>query len=222
MQHKTSETSATHHLADWQGPPTRPFLELLRPSHRKPRAKGRAISLSGAPFVCRASRSGTQRASITRWRRVTRGAGGRMCSGPPPTPPQPRPCQSMSDFRRRSVGGLRRSWTISVAIDETLTAHLRCWVMGTSLGGLQLRTLAASESGDFENAARLRDQLSLLRGMPDADPSIEIATSRLARQQPGKMGLGTSDQVMAPPPGWKPQPRPDNLTRSSRSRRGGR
>jgi hypothetical protein len=75
---------------------------------------------------------------------------------------------------------------------------------------------AAAEAGDFEEAARLRDQLSLLRDQPDADVDQAIDTSRLKRQQPGKMGLGTSDQVMVPPPGWKPPPKPDNLTTNSR------
>jgi hypothetical protein len=81
---------------------------------------------------------------------------------------------------------------------------------------LRLDMEAASQAGDFEEAARLRDRLSLLRDQPDAAPSIDIDTSRLKRQEPGKMGLGTSDQVMKPPPGWKPPPRPDNLTTNSR------
>jgi hypothetical protein len=39
------------------------------------------------------------------------------------------------------------------------------------------------------------------------------------RQRPGAMGLGTSQQRVEPPPGWKPPPKPDPLTRGRGSRR---
>lgn len=82
---------------------------------------------------------------------------------------------------------------------------------------------AASAALDFEEAGRLRDQLSLLQGRPDADPDEEIDTSRLSRQVPGKMGLGTSDQAMVPPPGWSPPSKPDPMTSGWRGpRRRGR
>jgi hypothetical protein len=44
--------------------------------------------------------------------------------------------------------------------------------------------------------------------------------SKLRYQEPGKMGLGTSDQKMEPKPGWTPPKKPDLLTRNVRSRRG--
>lgn len=78
---------------------------------------------------------------------------------------------------------------------------------------LRLRMEAAAEAMDFEEAARLRDEYSLLRGAPDAEATGEIDTSRLKRQQPGAMGLGTSEQVMKPPPGWRPPPKPDPMTK---------
>ena len=56
---------------------------------------------------------------------------------------------------------------------------------------------AAAAEMDFEEAGRLRDQISVLRGRPD-DDATEIDTSRLERQQPGAMGLGTSDQKVSP------------------------
>lgn len=75
---------------------------------------------------------------------------------------------------------------------------------------------SATEALDFEEAARLRDRISLLRGRPDQDHAADFDTSRLKRQQPGKMGLGTSDQAMVPPPDWKPPPKPDLMTKGAR------
>lgn len=78
---------------------------------------------------------------------------------------------------------------------------------------------AAAAAMDFEEASRLRDRISLLRGAePGAD--AEIDTSGLERQQPGRMGLGTSQQRMTPPPGWKPPKKPDPMTRGRSRRRG--
>ena len=79
---------------------------------------------------------------------------------------------------------------------------------------------AAAEAGEFEEAARLRDQLSVLRGQQNPEIAGEFDTSRLKRQVPGKMGLGTSEQAVAPPPGWKPPPKPDFMTTGVR--KGGR
>ena len=61
----------------------------------------------------------------------------------------------------------------------------------SELEHLRLRMEAAAAAMDFEEAGRLRDQLSLLQGQPDASPRDDIDTSRLRRQQPGAMGLGT-------------------------------
>ena len=88
--------------------------------------------------------------------------------------------------------------------------------MTTALETLRLRMEAAAEAEDFEEAARLRDQYSLLRGQPDAEIPDEMDTSRLHRQQPGRMGLGTSEQAVVPPPGWKRPKRPDPMTSSTR------
>ena len=83
--------------------------------------------------------------------------------------------------------------------------------MDAVLEKLRLRMEAAAEAMDFEAAARLRDQISVLRGRDD-DDATGIDTSGLERHKPGAMGLGTSDQKMIPPPGWKPPPRPDPMT----------
>jgi hypothetical protein len=51
---------------------------------------------------------------------------------------------------------------------------------------------------------------------------IEFDTTGLERQQPGRMGLGTSQQRMTPPQGWKAPKKPDPLTRGRSRPRGGR
>jgi hypothetical protein len=89
--------------------------------------------------------------------------------------------------------------------------------MSRVLEDLRRRMEAAVEALDFEEASRLRDKISLLRGRPDIDTDQEIDTSRLRRQVPGQMGLGTSDQTMTPLPGWEPPKRPDPMTTGRRS-----
>lgn len=68
---------------------------------------------------------------------------------------------------------------------------------------------AAAAAMDFEQAGRLRDQISLLRAGGDG----EVDPSGLERQRPGAMGLGTSQQRVTPPEGWKPPRKPDPMTR---------
>ncbi len=77
---------------------------------------------------------------------------------------------------------------------------------------------AAAEALDFEEARRLRDRIALIRGGATIDQAEAADTAGLQRQQPGAMGLGTSQQKVTPPPGWTPPPRPDPMTRG-RSRR---
>ncbi|BCA63861.1 excinuclease ABC subunit B [Sphingomonas sp. HMP9] len=67
---------------------------------------------------------------------------------------------------------------------------------------------AAAAAMDFETASRLRDQISVLRG-----GGKEADTVGLTRQQPGAMGLGTSQQRMTPPPGWVKPKKPDPMTK---------
>lgn len=90
--------------------------------------------------------------------------------------------------------------------------------MSSILEDLRVKMETAAEAMDFEEAARLRDRISLLRGQPDTDSfdAGEIDTSRLTRQRPGRMGLGTSEQVVEPPPGWKPPPKPSPMTGATR------
>ena len=85
----------------------------------------------------------------------------------------------------------------------------------SEIDDLRTRMETAAAAMDFETASRLRDRISLLRG-----GATEVGdTSGLDRQQPGKMGIGTSQQRVTPPPGWTPPRKPDPMTRG-RSRRG--
>ena len=91
--------------------------------------------------------------------------------------------------------------------------------MDDTVEQLRQRMEAAAAALDFEEARRLRDQISLARGARDADTVAEDLTG-LVRQQPGAMGLGTSQQRVTPPEGWRPPPKPDPMTRGhSRARR---
>lgn len=85
----------------------------------------------------------------------------------------------------------------------------------------------AAAAMEFEEASRLRDQISLLRlGHGDAEIK-DIDPGGLTRQQPGAMGLGTSQQSTTPPAGWVRPNKPDPLTakrirRSDKKNRSGR
>jgi len=88
----------------------------------------------------------------------------------------------------------------------------------TELDRLQEQMEAAASALDFEEARRLRDRISLLRGGAEADDAAAADTAGLVRQQPGAKGLGSSQQRMTPPAGWTPPPKPDPMTRG-RSRK---
>lgn len=70
------------------------------------------------------------------------------------------------------------------------------------------RALAA---GDSARADALRVRLAELESGQ---------ASYLRPQQPGAMGLGTSDEVPRRPAGWKPPKRPDPMTSGHSRRRG--
>jgi hypothetical protein len=93
--------------------------------------------------------------------------------------------------------------------------------MSDEIEALRLRMEEAAERMDFEEARRLRDRINLMRGGASGDAVESVDTSGLTRQQPGRMGLGTSQQRMTPPSDWVPPRRPDPMTRG-RSRRGAR
>ena len=84
---------------------------------------------------------------------------------------------------------------------------------------LQRQMEAAAEALDFDEARRLRDRISLLRGGASPDEVQASDTAGLQRQEPGRMGLGTSQQRVTPPDGWKAPPKPDLMTRGHSRRR---
>ena len=68
------------------------------------------------------------------------------------------------------------------------------------------RLAQAAACGDYELAAKLRDEM-------------QAQGSRIRMQVPGKMGLGTSEQSFKPPPGWKPPKKPDLMTKGVKRRK---
>lgn len=97
----------------------------------------------------------------------------------------------------------------------------RSAAMSEMLKSLQRKMEAAARSLDFEEAKRCRDKISLMRGGATATEAEQADFSGCMRQQPGAMGLGTSQQRLSPPPNWQPPPKPDPMT-SGRTRRGPR
>jgi hypothetical protein len=93
--------------------------------------------------------------------------------------------------------------------------------MTETIETLRRKMEAAARALDFEEAQRCRDRISLMRGGATAAEAEEADVSGLTRQQPGAMGLGTSQQRLTPVPGWQPPAKPDPMT-SGRSTRGRR
>ena len=85
--------------------------------------------------------------------------------------------------------------------------------MTDTIDTLRARMEAAAAAMDFETASLLRDRINLLRGGADPDAAQGADTAGLTRQQPGAMGLGTSQQRMTPPPGWVKPKKPDPMTK---------
>lgn len=84
--------------------------------------------------------------------------------------------------------------------------------MSETIPELQRKMDAAARALDFEEAKRCRDKISLMRGGATASEAENADLLGVERQQPGAMGLGTSQQRVTPPEGWKPQPKPDPMT----------
>ncbi|WP_375244235.1 UvrB/UvrC motif-containing protein [Sphingomonas parapaucimobilis] len=86
-----------------------------------------------------------------------------------------------------------------------------------TLEDLRRQMEAAAERLDFEEAKRLRDRINLLRGGAE---DVAVDTSGLTRQQPGAMGLGTSQSRPERPEGWVQPKKPDPMTKGRGRRQG--
>ena len=67
---------------------------------------------------------------------------------------------------------------------------------GTEQAAIRAEAARRVREGEFENA----------------EEAEAADFSGLDRQQPGAMGLGSSQQRVTPPSGWKPPPKPDLMT----------
>lgn len=91
--------------------------------------------------------------------------------------------------------------------------------MGETIETLQRKMDEAARALDFEAAQRYRAQICLMRGGATSVEAEAADLAGLVRQQPGAMGLGTSQQQVTPPPNWKPPRKPDPMTSGRGSRR---
>jgi len=85
--------------------------------------------------------------------------------------------------------------------------------MADEIERLRVAMEAAAAAQDFDLARRYRDRIALIRGGASPEDAAAADTSGLVRQQPGAMGLGTSQQKLIPPKGWKPPKKPDPMTK---------
>jgi hypothetical protein len=76
------------------------------------------------------------------------------------------------------------------------------------LAALQKQMDAAAAEMDFEEAARLRNEIARLTG-GGQEASRETDTVTVGQPPPGAMGLGTQVPVRQPPKGWVKPKKPD-------------
>ena len=74
--------------------------------------------------------------------------------------------------------------------------------MATNRDRLTAQMVAAAAAGEYERAAKLRDDLRAL----DFDPA------EIHAQVPGAMGIGTQHPKPERPTGWKPPRKPGPMT----------
>ncbi len=92
-----------------------------------------------------------------------------------------------------------------------------------TLAELERAMIAAAAREDFEEAARLRNQLFVARAAGGEAPPPEDAEyapdfGGVRRQQPGAMGIGSQHPKPARPPGWTPPRKPPSMTSGTKRR----
>jgi UvrB/uvrC motif len=87
---------------------------------------------------------------------------------------------------------------------------------------LEKQMQVASEAMDFETAARVRNEIALLRGNDPGAPADDggPVTVTVSQPPPGAMGLGTHVPVVEPPKNWRRPKKPDPMTRNVKPRGG--
>jgi hypothetical protein len=84
--------------------------------------------------------------------------------------------------------------------------------MPDTIETLQKRMEDAALALNFEEATRYRNMINAMRMGATAAEAEQADFTGLERQQPGAMGLGTSQQRVTPPAGWRRPPKPDLMT----------
>ena len=84
---------------------------------------------------------------------------------------------------------------------------------------LERKMAAAAEAMDFEEAARLRNQIGLIKGDGARVVDDGTVTVTVSQPPPGAMGLGTQVPVRQPPKGWVKPRKPDPLTTNVKGKR---
>jgi hypothetical protein len=84
---------------------------------------------------------------------------------------------------------------------------------------LERKMAAAAEAMDFEEAARLRNQIALIKGDGARVADDDVVTVTVSQPPPGAMGLGTQVPVRQPPKGWVKPRKPDPLTTNVKGKR---
>jgi hypothetical protein len=90
------------------------------------------------------------------------------------------------------------------------------------LVALEKQMAQAAEAMDFEEAARLRNEIAHLRGempeIPKVDDGGEFSTT-VSQPPPGAMGLGSNVPVRQPPKGWVKPKKPNLMAKGTKPRR---
>jgi hypothetical protein len=89
------------------------------------------------------------------------------------------------------------------------------------LVALEKQMAQAAEAMDFEEAARLRNEIARLKGeTPLAQDDEGTISVTVGQPPPGAMGLGTQVPVRQPPKGWVKPKKPDLMTKNTKPRGG--